>query len=163
MSIAVKRVHGMAPALQLASRVVLGAVLLWAGGLKVGDQQGMLLTIDAYDVLPEAAARIVAAGLPWLEMTLGAFLILGLFVRFSALATAILFLAFLFGMVQALARGLAIDCGCFGVGGSGGGITWVDILRDLALLGMAVFLVLVPRGPWSLDARLKIRETDEDG
>jgi uncharacterized membrane protein YphA (DoxX/SURF4 family) len=145
----------------LACRVVLGGLLLWAGATKIGQEQSMVLAIDSYDILPEAAVRPVAAALPWLEITLGVFLTLGLFVRFSAVAAGILFLAFLIGMAQAKARGLAVDCGCFGVGGPRTGVSWLAILRDVALLGMAAFVAAVPNGRWSLDARLKLRRTEE--
>ena len=34
----------------------------------------------------------------------------------------------------AKARGLAIDCGCFGGGGTGDGVTWWDIARDIPIV-----------------------------
>lgn len=148
--------------LHLASRVVLGGLLLWAGLVKVGDQQGMALAIDSYELLPDAMVRPLAAALPWLEIVLGAFLILGLFARFSAIATGALLVAFLIGMVQAKARGLAIDCGCFGGGGPGQGVGWFDIGRDLALLGVVGLVLLLPRGPWELDAVLAEDEEREE-
>lgn len=146
--------------LRLASRVTLGGILLWAGLVKVWDQQGMALAVDSYQLLPEWTVRPLAAALPWIEIALGTFLVLGLFVRFSAVATGALLLAFLVGMGQAKARGLAIDCGCFGGGGPGEGVSWFDLGRDLALMGVTAMVMLLPRGPWELDARLA--EGDEE-
>ena len=58
-----------------------------------------------------------------------------------------LFLVFLIGIIQAAARGIKLDCGCFGGGGfTDDGTTYtLDILRDLGLLVLAVYLVM-----WSL-------------
>ena len=98
----------------IACRLVPAALLLWSGVAKALDPQGSILSVNAYDVLPDPAVRAVAALLPWIEITLGVLLILGLFMRFAGVATAALALIFIVGMAQAKARGLPIDCGCFG-------------------------------------------------
>lgn len=162
MATATMRAERWPGALTLMGRIGLGGVFLWAGLTKVTATQEMVLAVDAYDVLPEALVRPVAVGLPWLEVALGAFLVLGAFVRFSAVVSAGLLVVFLAGMVQAKARGLAIDCGCFGGGGPGEGVSWVDILRDVGFLAVAVYLVVRPRGPWSLDERLATDRIDDE-
>lgn len=155
MAVAAVRVGGRMPrVVRLASRLVLGGLMLWAGAVKVGDQQGMALAIHSYGLLPEWTVRPLAVALPWIELALGAFLVLGIFVRFSAIAAGALLAAFLIGMAQAKARGLAIDCGCFGGGGPGEGVTWLDLARDVALLGVAGLVLFLPRGPWELDSLL---------
>jgi thiol-disulfide isomerase/thioredoxin len=52
-------------------------------------------------------------------------------------------------MSQALVRDLAIGCGCFG--GTGGSISWLDLARDLPLLGAGLYLAIRRDGPWRLD------------
>jgi uncharacterized membrane protein YphA (DoxX/SURF4 family) len=136
---------------RLLSRVALAGVFLWAGLAKVTDLQGSINSVDAYDVLPDAAAELVGTLLPWAEVGLGALLLLGLFTRFAAAATAILTVVFLAAMAQAKARGLAIDCGCFGVSGTGDGVSWWDIARDVPILLASSYLAARPRGPWQLD------------
>ena len=98
---------------RLAIRAVPAFLLLWAGLSKAFDRQEAILAVDAYQVLPDAMVRIVASLLPWLEIGVGVLLILGLFVRFAGIATAVLASVFIAALVQAKARGLAIDCGCF--------------------------------------------------
>ena len=54
------------------------------------------------------------------------------------------------------ARGLSIDCGCFGGGGTLAAGThpnylW-DVVRDFVLLTLAIFLFLTPRTPVSIDS-----------
>jgi uncharacterized membrane protein YphA (DoxX/SURF4 family) len=136
---------------RLACRLVPAGLLLWAGVAKAFDRQGSILAVDAYDVLPEAMVRPVAAILPWLEIGVALLLVLGLFVRFAGAATAVLAAVFVAGMAQAKARGLRIDCGCFGGGGPGQGVTWWDIARDVPVLLAGIYLTMRPRGPLQLD------------
>lgn len=53
------------------------------------------------------------------------------------------------------ARGMSIDCGCFGGGGTLTGGTErgyaLDIARDLVLLGAAALLIRNPRTRYALD------------
>jgi uncharacterized membrane protein YphA (DoxX/SURF4 family) len=140
-------------ALRLACRGLPAVVLLWAGLAKSFDRQTAILAVDAYEVLPDGAVRIVAAVLPWIEVAVGLLLILGLFVRFAGLATAFLAGTFIVAMAQAKARGLEIDCGCFGGGGRGDGVSWWDIARDVPILLGGLYLVSRPVGPLQLDNR----------
>ena len=55
--------------------------------------------------------------LPFVEIVLGVLLVLGLFTRPAAIVSTLLMVAFIIGISQAWARGLTIDCGCFGGGG----------------------------------------------
>ena len=155
----------MAPFLltvRLACRLVPAALLLWAGVAKALDPQGSILSVNVYDVLPEPAVRAVAALLPWVEIVLGTLLILGLFMRFAGVATAVLASIFIAGMAQAKARGLPIDCGCFGAGGAGDGVSWWDILRDVPIVLAGVYLAIRPHGPWQLDNRFHRTEDLDD-
>jgi thiol-disulfide isomerase/thioredoxin/uncharacterized membrane protein YphA (DoxX/SURF4 family) len=140
----------------LAARLLLGGVLVVVGAIKALDSQATLVAVDAYQLLPAALVTPVAAALPWVELTLGAALLAGYAVRVAAAATGALLVGFLVALIQAKARGLAIDCGCFGAGGPGAGVRWWDIARDLPLLAGAVWLSRYPYGPLplSVDAAL---------
>lgn len=138
----------------LVARLVLGGALLLAGGLKVGNPISSARAVQAYDVLPFEVARWVGYGLPWLEVVVGLLLVLGLFTRFSAAVGTALMVAFVIGIAQAWARGLTIDCGCFGGGGQ---VTeeetayGTEILRDIAFAACGVWLLVRPRSLASLD------------
>lgn len=136
---------------RLLVRLVPAGLLLWAGVAKALDRQESILAVDAYDVLPDAFVRPVATILPWVEIGVAVLLVLGLFVRFAGAATAVLAAVFIAGMAQAKARGLQIDCGCFGGGGAGEGVTWWDIARDVPILLAGIYLMVRPRGPLQLD------------
>jgi hypothetical protein len=61
---------------------------------------------------------------------------------------------FIAGVTQAWARGLSIDCGCFGGGGAvdPGETAYVaELLRDAGFLALAVWLVVRPRTYRSVD------------
>ena len=64
---------------------------------------------------------------------------------------------FVAGVSQAWARGLSIDCGCFGGGGAvePGNTAYVqELLRDTGFLVLAAWLIVRPRTLFSLDSRL---------
>jgi uncharacterized membrane protein YphA (DoxX/SURF4 family) len=149
-------------AVRLTCRLVPAALLLWAGLAKAFDRQDSILAVDAYDVLPEGTVRLVAAVLPWVEIATALLLVLGLFVRLAGIGTAVLGAAFIAGMSQAKARGLEIDCGCFGGGGAGDGVSWFDIARDVPILLGGLVLAVWPRGPLQLDNRF-LEGEDDDG
>ncbi|HEX6401108.1 MAG TPA: MauE/DoxX family redox-associated membrane protein [Actinomycetota bacterium] len=146
---------------RLLCRIVPAGLFLWAGLAKVTDIQGSINSVDAYDVLPDPVAELVGTLLPWAEIGLAALLLTGLFVRSAGAATAVLTLLFIVGMAQAKARGLAIDCGCFGVSGTGDGVSWWDIVRDVPLLVAGAYLAVRPRGPWQLDNLFETTEEND--
>lgn len=143
------------PWLPLVARVVLGGVWLWAGGAKVTDLAASVRAVRAYQLLPDGVATVVGAGLPWLEIVLGLLLVAGVAVRFGSLFAAALLVVFLIGIISAAARDLRIDCGCFGSGGeldAGQNTAYtLEILRDSALLVIALALARWPRGRVAVD------------
>lgn len=143
----------------LIARLVLGVVLLVAGGLKLGNLASSVEAVRAYRMLPYELTAIVGNALPIVEVAVGLLLILGLFTRAAAAVGTLLMLAFVIAIGSVWARGISIDCGCFGGGGvvdtakAVAAYPW-EIARDLALMAAGVWLTLRPRTPWSLDDRL---------
>jgi uncharacterized membrane protein YphA (DoxX/SURF4 family) len=137
--------------LGVAARMGVGALFLWAGLAKAVDRQGSILSVDAYDVLPDPLVRVIGTALPWLEIALGVFLMVGVFVRFAGVGVAVLSVVFLAALSQAKARGLPIDCGCFGASATGGGVSWLDIARDIPILAAGLFLAWRPSGPLQIE------------
>jgi uncharacterized membrane protein YphA (DoxX/SURF4 family) len=142
------------PWLTLLARVVLGGTLLAAGALKVGNLQKSAMAVRAYELLPVSLANFIGYTLPWIEIGVGLLLILGVATKTVAVIGAINMLVFIIAIAQAWARGLSIDCGCFGGGGS------VDpedtkylseIIRDLGLFALGIYLYLYPKGRFALD------------
>jgi uncharacterized membrane protein YphA (DoxX/SURF4 family) len=139
----------------LAARLVTGGVWIVAGLIKLPDPAGSVRAVRAYDLLPESVVPTVGLVLPLLEVVVGLCLVLGLLTRTMAVVSAVLFVAFIIGIASAWARGLEIDCGCFGGGGELEGASAKypgEIARDVGLLLASLWLVVRPRSRWSLDA-----------
>jgi uncharacterized membrane protein YphA (DoxX/SURF4 family) len=144
------------------ARIGLAVVWLVSGGLKAIDPDQTYVAVRAYDVLPAAGVEVVAALLPWVELGVGVLLLLGVGTRLAAVVSAALLLVFIAGVTQAWARGLSIDCGCFGGGGqvAPGETAYVEeLLRDTGFIALAAWLIVRPRTLFGLDARLDARTT----
>jgi uncharacterized membrane protein YphA (DoxX/SURF4 family) len=148
------RPASLLPWLSTAGRLLLGAVWLVAGASKITDLDASVRAVRAYRLLPETAAQVLGAGLPVVELLLGVLLVVGAGVRAAAAVSAVLMLAFVVGIASVWARGLRIDCGCFGSGGelaAGQDPAYgLDLARDAALLVIAVLLVRWPTGRLAL-------------
>lgn len=144
--------------LVLAGRLLLGGVWIVAGALKVTDLDASVRAVRAYRLLPDLAAQVLGAGLPVVEIVLGVLLVVGLGVRVAGALSVLLMGAFVVGIASAWARGLQIDCGCFGSGGAldaGESPTYgLELARDGALLAVAVLVTWRPSGRVALDGRL---------
>jgi len=141
----------------LLARLILGVVLIVAGALKVTSPAVSARAVNAFQILPYDVARYVGYALPVVEILVGVLLVTGLFTRLSAAVGGLLMLAFLVGIISAWVRGLNIDCGCFGGGGSIAASQTqylADVLRDTGLAACAAWLVVRPRTAYSLDHRL---------
>lgn len=131
----------------LVARLTLGGVLFAAGWLKVFTPAKSQMAVRAYEVLPISVANFFGIALPWFEVGLGILLILGIGVRLSAALGGALMVLFIAAISQAWARGLSIDCGCFGGGGTvepGQTKYLSEILRDTGLALLALYLVRYP-------------------
>jgi uncharacterized membrane protein YphA (DoxX/SURF4 family) len=116
--------------------------------LKALDPDTTYVAVRAYDVLPRAGVALVAGVLPWFEIVLGLLLLAGIATRRVAVVSAGLLLLFVAGVAQAWARGLSIDCGCFGGGGAVAPEDTsygLEILRDTGFLLMAGWLIARPQ------------------
>lgn len=122
----------------LVLRIVLGVIFLYAAWTKISQPWELFaMSIDSYELLPLKWVEFVARTLPWFEATIGVCLIAGIFLRTAAAATSLLLAVFFGLMVRAYAKGMQINCGCFGAGEV---ISWKTLLRDGSLLAAALAL-----------------------
>jgi protein-disulfide isomerase len=137
-----------------AGRLTLAAVFGWAALSKITDPDGTVRSVRAYRLLPEALATTFGRGLPWMELALAVLLALGLALRLTAALTAGLLAVFTGAIVSAAARGLRIDCGCFGSGGPTENPHYAgEIGRDLALTATAAALAWFGRSHLAVGPR----------
>jgi len=145
------------PWIGLAVRLLAAGIWLFAGVAKLADLEGFRSQVHAYQMLPGALLSPFAYGLPLLEVAIGAYLLVGAMVRPTAILACVLMVIFIVAEAQAWARGLSIDCGCFGttVQTQVGATT---ILRDLALGVPSALMAWRPARKLSVDASLLGRE-----
>ncbi|MBP1767120.1 MAG: DoxX family protein [Candidatus Aminicenantes bacterium] len=127
--------------LLLLFRVIVGGVFVWAGVLKIIDPLGFAQSIENYQVVSRVPAFLVALVLPWIEVLSGAFLILGLLRRSSALLISLQLIGFIGLVAFALARGIDTSCGCFGSFSRRADLSL--ILTDAVLLALALTVLFV--------------------
>ena len=94
--------------------LLVGAIFVYAGVIKVVDPLRFAIDIDNYKMLPWAIGVRLAFYLPWLEMFCGLALILRFFYRGGLLILTALTSIFIAASIIAKVRGLDITCGCFG-------------------------------------------------
>jgi protein-disulfide isomerase len=135
------------------ARLLLGAIWIWAAWSKLGNPRAFVQVVRAFDMTPEWMSKAIGYGLPVLELCIGVLLILGIVTRAAAIVSGLLLFAFLIGLIEASARGLKLECGCFGGGGTTIGSTHytLDILRDVGLIAVSAYLVIWPVTRFSID------------
>jgi uncharacterized membrane protein YphA (DoxX/SURF4 family) len=112
------------------------------------------MAVRAYELLPIGIANFLGIALPYVEIAMGILLIIGAFTKYMAIGSAIIMFAFIVAISQAWARGLTIDCGCFGGGGqvAANETKYLqEIIRDAGLVLLSLFLIRYPVTRYSLD------------
>ena len=142
------------PWIGLVCRLTLGGVLFVAGYLKIDKLEVSQMAVRSYELLPIPLANFLGQTLPFFEVVIGLLLIVGAATRAVAALGGFTMFIFIIAIAQAWARGLNIDCGCFGGGGTvapGETRYLQEILRDAGLVAMALFLIRYPVSKFSID------------
>ena len=130
----------------LACRVILGGLFLIAGLTKAYDPAGFATEIQNYHLLPWVGGVLFSLFLPWVEIFAGGALFLKRFERGALLLISAMLIAYCAALISAMARGLNIECGCFGRLISSTGIVWA-LVRNVGLMVLAGILWIFGRPP----------------
>jgi len=125
--------------LTLIFRIALGGLFAYAGYVKLREPLLFEMAVDAYRLLPPWGVIAVARTLPWVEVALGAMLLIGWQLKYVASVAALLLGVFVAMMAITYSRGTEASCGCFGFGEKIGPLT---LARDTLLFGVAVFVAV---------------------
>lgn len=139
--------------LLLLGRLILAGIFLFAAYAKMKPQAAVpwsaasvrtslsmfAMQVDSYQLLPEKYVSLVAHFLPPAELLLGVWLLSGILLRFSFLASTLLIGGFFAVVVRSYAMGLEINCGCFGPGEKLGIST---VLRDATFLALSIAVTI---------------------
>jgi uncharacterized membrane protein YphA (DoxX/SURF4 family) len=132
-------------------RVVLGALFLYAGAIKIMDSGAFALAVYNYHILPAWLVNMTAIILPWVEIVAGICLMLGLWIPGGSLIISTLLLVFAIALCFNLSRGLDIACGCFSTSPTAEKITWWFLLRDSSLLAAGLLVLFKDQGRYSME------------
>lgn len=137
----------------LVLRVAIGLVFVVAGLAKIGHATEFAAQIAGFRLLPQPVIAPMALVLPFLELLLGGYLVVGLFTRASAWTAAALFALFDAAIASAVVRGMTVSCGCFGPNDTTV-TTWPEVARDAVLVVIAIVVALRAPGMLALDRRM---------
>jgi uncharacterized membrane protein YphA (DoxX/SURF4 family) len=138
----------------LILRIALGATFVVAGGLKIGHADVFASQIAGFQLLPQPLVAPLALLLPFVEVLVGAYLIIGLFTRAAAVAAAILLAVFDLAIALAVVRGLHASCGCFGPADQTT-TSWTEVARDGVIALVAIVIAWRAPGALALDRRME--------
>ncbi len=99
---------------QWASRIILAAVLILAGVLKLQDNTLLFESVAYITWLPLWLKFWIVDLLPWVEIFLAALLLVRWQEKFVLPVVGLVFIGFLGYAIYGTATGLEGDCGCFG-------------------------------------------------
>jgi thiol-disulfide isomerase/thioredoxin/uncharacterized membrane protein YphA (DoxX/SURF4 family) len=142
----------------LAIRIVLAAVFTIAAVGKLRDLEGSRQAVRNFGV-PARAAAAVGALLPLVELAIAVALVPEPTAHWAALAALVLLLGFIAGIANALRRGEAPDCHCFGqIHSAPAGRR--TLARNALLAAMAAVVVADGPGP-TIDSWVSARTAAE--
>ena len=139
------------PWLTIRVQIGLGAIFAVAALPKIADPPSFAHMIYNYRLVPGPLVNAFALVMPWVELLAGLALILGVWRREAAVLIGLLLLVFIGAIAFDLARGHAVDCGCFDVHAAGksreeqlSDMRWV-LVRDAAMLLMVAQVLVASR------------------
>ena len=132
-----------------------GMAVVWiiAGIQKLDARMEMTQAIEAYGIFTPEWSGYLAYLIGPLELMGGVLLLLGLFLREASAVAAVVLVLFMVGIAQAWARGLVIDCGCFGYDPAdvSQGMNYaLTLLRDAFFLALTVWTIRRPYRRYAL-------------
>ena len=116
----------------------LGGLFLFAGWQKVQEPAQFLTSIRGFHLVPDPYAAWLALALPWLEIFAGLAVITGFLRRGGLLILNTSLVIFIAALASAWARGINVDCGCFGKVKTGGLLQELGL--DTLLLAIGIWL-----------------------
>jgi uncharacterized membrane protein YphA (DoxX/SURF4 family) len=126
--------------LLLCIRIFLGFIFIFAAITKVTDPNLFAQSIYNYKLLPDFTINFFAIAFPWIELVAGVLLIFGVSVKENSAILSSLLFVFIIAIIISVARGLDIDCGCFGTV-DGAKVGLVKILENIGLLILGLILI----------------------
>lgn len=133
---------------------MLGALFVVTGLLKAGHQVELAAAVAGFRLLPPAAVAPLAIALPYFEILLGLYLLIGLFTVAVGWVAAIQLLIYAGAIASAVLRDIPANCGCFGPNDAARA-DWPHVGFDVALAIVAFIIVRGAPGRLALDHKVR--------
>lgn len=141
-------------------RLVVGGIFIWAGLAKMPEFELFAQVVRSYDFVPEPLAVPFTLALPWIEVSTGLCLVIGLWIRYSAMIVVLLMLSFMGALAWGLYHGADVPCGCFGFDDDFRNVSIAEALvRNTFILAAASSLVFARHVPLSMREAFKCANT----
>jgi uncharacterized membrane protein YphA (DoxX/SURF4 family) len=121
--------------------VALGLVFEWSGVAKIASRDAWQVAGTPFSAGNAAADRLVRTVLPWLEVVVGALLILRILPTPVAAIALVMLVTFTVALARVLATGQRPSCMCFGLTRAKP-VSWVSVARNLVLVGVACAVIV---------------------
>jgi len=131
------------PYLSVVGRVILGVIFISFALSKIMRPAVFALNVVDYGLMPAWGVNLWALILPWAELVVGLFLILGIRTRAAATLIGAMNIIFIVGLVNAIFQHLPINCGC--VGEVGEPVNWWKVSKNTGMLVMCMQIYLYDR------------------
>jgi uncharacterized membrane protein YphA (DoxX/SURF4 family) len=122
-------------------RATLAFVFIYAAILKIAEPGDFSQAIANYKLLPDISINVFGIILPWIEISAGILLLFGVAVKENSVIISGMLIVFIIAIAISLARGLNIDCGCFGTA-NGDQIGLIKLLQNIGLLVIGIILII---------------------
>jgi putative oxidoreductase len=130
--------------LEVLFRVVLGTTFAYASIHKIIYPDQLAKIIYGYQIMPGWAVNLQSIFMPWMELSAGFALLLGLKIRGAAVIIAGMLFAFICAISFNLIRGLEFDCGCFSFHHEKKTNPIELLIRDVFLFAMTIWVFFSP-------------------
>ena len=131
------------PYLAVICRLLLGAIFISFALSKILRPAVFALNTVDYGMMPYWGVNLWALALPWAELVVGLFLVLGIRTRAAATLIGAMEIIFIVGLVNAIFHHLPINCGC--VGEVGEPVNWLKVLKNTGGLVMCIQIFFYDR------------------
>jgi putative oxidoreductase len=131
------------PYLSVVCRLLLGAIFVSFALSKILRPAVFALNTVDYGMMPSWGVNLWALALPWAELVVGLFLVLGIRTRAAATLIGAMNVVFIIGLVWAILHHLPINCGC--VGEVGEPVNWLKVLKNFGMVVMSIQIFFYDR------------------
>ena len=152
-----KKAAGTLAALSVPVRIYLGLVFVLASLYKIAEPYDFALSVATYQIAPLYLINIFSIILPWLELVVGIFFIVGFWTKENAFLILGMMILFIITLSIALSSGHEMTCGCFASQEAVDDIGFHTLFRDIFWVLLALFTLVFDNGRFGVDGLLRRR------